>query len=111
MKGFSVFDCPLSIAAYQNIAKNTLEPSNIASTSDCFLINQYRNGRDSCGEHSDDEPEVDRFSPIITLSLVTQRYMLIREKGKAGNAISIHLQPGSVLDWAAEVCVRAMGAL
>ncbi|KAL5258492.1 hypothetical protein ACHWQZ_G009106 [Mnemiopsis leidyi] len=97
MKGHTVTDCPRVVSAFQNMAANILEPNNIAQSADCFLVNQYRNGRDSCGEHSDDEPEVDRFSPIITLSLGQQRFMLIREKGNPGNAVSVKLQPGSVL--------------
>ena len=97
MKGNSVTDCPRVVSAFQSMAGNILEPNNIAQSADCFLINQYRTGRDSCGEHSDDEPEVDRFSPIITLSLGQQRFMLIREKGNPGNAVSVRLLPGSVL--------------
>ena len=97
MKGNTVTDCPRVISAFQNMAVNILEPNNIAQSADCFLINQYRTGRDSCGEHSDDEPEVDRFSPIITLSLGQERFMLIREKGNPGNAVSVRLLPGSVL--------------
>ncbi|KAL5263170.1 hypothetical protein ACHWQZ_G008545 [Mnemiopsis leidyi] len=97
MKGNPVSDSPLVVAAYHHLANNVLDPNNIAITADCFLVNQYRTGRDSCGEHSDDEPEVDRFSPIITLSLGQQRFMLIRELGKHGNAIAVKLEPGSVL--------------
>ena len=97
MKGYPVTDCPRVVSAFQNIAANILEPNNIDQSADCFLINQYRSGRDSCGEHSDDEPEVDRYSPIITLSLGHQRVMLIREKGNPGNAIAVTLLPGSVL--------------
>ena len=93
MKGNPVTDCPHDVNAYQTIAHNILGPND----ADCFLINQYRSGRDSCGEHSDDEPEVDRFSPIITLSLGQQRYMLIRELGNRGNAVAVKLNPGSVL--------------
>lgn len=97
MKGNPVTDCPKVVSAYQNMAANILEPNNIDQSADCFLLNQYRTGRDSCGEHSDDEPEVDRCSPIITLSLGQQRFMLIREKGNRGNAVAVKLQPGSVL--------------
>ena len=97
MKGNAVSDSPSVVAAYHHLANNVLDPNNIATTADCFLVNKYRNGRDSCGEHSDDEPEVDRFSPIVTLSLGQQRFMLIRELGKQGNAIAVKLEPGSVL--------------
>ena len=68
MKGNAVSDCTSVVAAYHHLANNVLDPNNIATTADCFLVNQYRTGRDSCGEHSDDEPEVDRYSPIVTLS-------------------------------------------
>ena len=97
MKGYAVSDCPSVVAAYHHLANNVFDPNNIATTADCFLVNQYRTGRDSCGEHSDDEPEVDRYSPIVTLSLGQQRIMLIRELGKQGNAIAVKLKPGSVL--------------
>lgn len=92
----NIADVPLISAAYKHIASNFLAPKGIASNSDCFLINKYRNGRDSCGEHADNEPEVDQDSPIITLSLGETRYMQIRE-GAKGNAISVKLTPGSVL--------------
>ena len=97
MKGNSVSDCPRVIAAYKKIAENLLKPNGIIQTADCFLVNQYRTGRDSCGEHSDNEPEVSRSSPIVTLSLGQSRIMLIREMKNPGNAISVKLAPGSVL--------------
>jgi alkylated DNA repair dioxygenase AlkB len=97
MKAYPVPDSPRLIAAYQNIAENLLKPNKIDCSADSFLINQYRNGRDSCGEHSDNEPEVDLEKPIITLSLGQQRYMLIRDAKNPGNAISIRLKQGSVL--------------
>lgn len=56
MKANSVADCPRLTAAYQNIAENLLRPNNIDCSADCFLINKYRTGKDSCGEHSDNEP-------------------------------------------------------
>ncbi|XP_063687229.1 uncharacterized protein LOC134820655 [Bolinopsis microptera] len=97
MKANSVSQCPRLIAAYQNMAENLFTPNNIDCSSDCFLINQYRTGRDSCGEHSDNEPEVDLSKPVVTLSLGQQRCMLIREAKNPGNAITVKLDQGSVL--------------
>lgn len=97
MQANSISDVPNISIAYKHIAEKLLTPNGLASNSDCFLINKYRNGRDSCGEHSDNEPEVDQEYPIITLSLGQTRYMLIRELTNPGNAISIKLCPGSVL--------------
>ena len=97
MKANSVSECPRLIAAYQHMVENLFQPNNIDCSSDCFLINQYRTGRDSCGEHSDNEPEVDLSKPVVTLSLGQQRCMLIREAKNAGNAITIKLDQGSVL--------------
>ena len=97
MKANSVSQCPRLIAAYQNMAENLFRPNNIDCSSDCFLINQYRTGRDSCGEHSDNEPEVDLSKPVVTLSLGQQRCMLIREAQNPGNAITVKLDQGSVL--------------
>lgn len=93
----NILDVPNISATYKHIAEKLLTPSGITTNSDCFIINKYRNGRDSCGEHSDNEPEVDQDSPILTLSLGQTRYMLIREIAQPGNAISIKLSPGSVL--------------
>ncbi|XP_063673894.1 uncharacterized protein LOC134811101 [Bolinopsis microptera] len=97
MKANSVSECPRLVAAYQHMVENLFEPNNIDCSSDCFLINQYRTGRDSCGEHSDNEPEVDLSKPVVTLSLGQQRCMLIREAKNSGNAITIKLDQGSVL--------------
>ena len=97
MKAHEINDCPHIISAYQIIADQLLKSDNIAQSADCFLINQYRNGQDSCGEHCDDEPEVDLTSPIVTLSLGQDRHMLIRELSNPGNAITIKLEPDSVL--------------
>jgi len=97
MPAHSITDAPTITTAYKHICENFLAPNGIATNSDCFLINQYRTGKDSCGEHGDDEPIVDQASPIVTLSLGQERTMLIRESGNPGNAISVPLKSGSVL--------------
>ena len=97
MLAHSPTDAPSITTAYKYICENFLTPNDIAANSDCFLINQYRTGKDSCGEHGDDEPIVDQASPIVTLSLGQERTMLLRESAKPGNAVSVLLKPGSVL--------------
>lgn len=97
MRANKISDVPIISAAYKHISDSILKPNGIEDTSDCFLVNKYRDGKDSVGEHSDNEPEVDQTSPIITLSTGQTRTMLIREASKSGNAIAIRLKPGSVL--------------
>lgn len=96
MAAHDVASLPDASAVYRYIADNLLVPNGIANDADSFLINRYRNERDSCGEHSDNEPLIYQNSPIVTLSLGHPRVILIREKFKGGNAITITLSPGSV---------------
>ena len=79
MEAQGVSDCSQVLAAYKLIADNILVPNKIPANSDSFLINKYRTGKDSCGEHSDNELLIDQNFPIITLSLGYPRVMLIRE--------------------------------
>lgn len=96
MEAYNVTETPEILAAYKRIAEKILIPNSLTDTTDSFLINKYRNGRDSCGEHSDNEPIICQSSPIVTLSLGTPRYILLRESARPGNAITIKLKPGSV---------------
>lgn len=50
------------------------------STFNSVLLNQYRNGRDSIGWHSDDEPELGENPVIASVSLGAERVFCIREK-------------------------------
>lgn len=45
-----------------------------------LLLNLYRDGRDSMGWHSDDEPELDAHAPIASLSLGTTRTFRMRAR-------------------------------
>lgn len=48
------------------------------------LVNRYRDGRDSMGFHSDDEPELGRHPLIASLSFgVARRFVLEKKKGGA----------------------------
>lgn len=64
----------------------------------CFntcLANLYRDGRDSVGWHSDDEPEMG--DPVIaSVSLGAERDFLLRRKGES-RAVKVPLKHGSML--------------
>jgi alkylated DNA repair dioxygenase AlkB len=60
------------------------------------LANAYRDGRDSMGWHSDDEPELGRRPLVASISLGTERRFLVRKKG-ASRAAAIWLEGGSLL--------------
>jgi alkylated DNA repair dioxygenase AlkB len=54
----------------------------IASTEfNAVLVNRYRDGRDSMGFHSDDEPELGRHPVIASLSFGTARRFVLEKKG------------------------------
>ncbi|XP_063921945.1 DNA oxidative demethylase ALKBH2-like [Zophobas morio] len=69
------------------------------------LINKYRDGKDHIGEHKDNEAELDKNTPIASLSLGQQRVFVLkhqdtRKKGPAKRDIAkveVELQHGSLL--------------
>ncbi|KAL1490971.1 hypothetical protein ABEB36_011638 [Hypothenemus hampei] len=69
------------------------------------LINRYRNGNDHIGEHRDDEKELDKHTPITSLSFGQQRTFVLKHrdarlKGKLKRNIApvkMELEHGSVL--------------
>ena len=58
--------------------------TRIETAADCslnsVLLNQYRDGRDSMGWHSDDEPELGTNPTVASLSLGGSRRFLLRHK-------------------------------
>jgi alkylated DNA repair dioxygenase AlkB len=46
------------------------------------LMNLYRSGADSIGFHSDDEPEIEPESPIVSISLGSPRTFILKVKRK-----------------------------
>lgn len=67
-------------------------------TFNCVLLNLYRNGSDSNGWHSDDEPELGEQPVIASLSLgETRRFKLRHKYNKAIKGITINLNSGSLL--------------
>ncbi|XP_066253048.1 DNA oxidative demethylase ALKBH2-like [Euwallacea similis] len=69
------------------------------------LINRYKNGNDHIGEHRDDEKELDKHTPIASLSLGQERTFVLKHrdarlKGKLYRKIAsvkIQLEHGSLL--------------
>ena len=61
------------------------------------LLNYYRDGRDSNGWHSDDEPELGKNPVIASISLGGARDFRLRHKQGLQENVSIALEHGSLL--------------
>jgi alkylated DNA repair dioxygenase AlkB len=62
------------------------------------LLNLYRDGADSMGWHSDDEPELGERPVIASLSLgATRRFRLRHRRRKELEPVAIDLENGSLL--------------
>lgn len=61
------------------------------------LINYYRDGQDSMGWHSDDEPELGRNPLVASLNLGGTRRFDLRRKGTKGIEHSLQLGHGALL--------------
>jgi alkylated DNA repair dioxygenase AlkB len=61
------------------------------------LANLYRDGRDSVGWHSDDEPELGAAPVIASLSFGATRTFRLRSRATRENACSLDLTHGSLL--------------
>ncbi|RYV02419.1 2OG-Fe(II) oxygenase [Shewanella sp. OPT22] len=60
------------------------------------LVNRYRNGKDSMGWHSDDEPEISIGTDVISISLGASRGFVIKHK-ETGEKESFLLKSGDLL--------------
>lgn len=69
------------------------------------LVNAYRNGQDSMGWHSDDEPELGKAPTIASISLGAKRMFRIREKRGQGS-FGLILENGSLLLMSGEFQAR-----
>lgn len=61
------------------------------------LLNLYRNGQDSMGLHSDDEPELGPEPLIASLSLGAERRFVLRHKTLTDQRHTLTLAHGSLL--------------
>ncbi len=76
--------------------KHTLEQRTKHSFNS-VLLNYYRDGQDSNGWHSDDEPELG-FNPVIaSISLGASRDFKLRHKANKHNVQTLNLEHGSLL--------------
>lgn len=66
-------------------------------TFNAVLANRYRDGRDSMGWHSDDEPELGREPVIASLSLGAPRRFVFRHRFDHARRVEIELAHGSLL--------------
>lgn len=61
------------------------------------LINRYRNGADSMGWHSDDEPELGRDPAIASISLGARRRFVLRRRDDRRQKFEISPAHGSLI--------------
>jgi alkylated DNA repair dioxygenase AlkB len=66
------------------------------------LLNLYRDGRDSMGWHSDDEPELGRDPQIASVSLGARRRFRLQHRRRKSEVLSVDLGHGSLLLMAGE---------
>lgn len=67
------------------------------STFNSVLLNYYRNGLDSMGWHSDDEPELGVNPIIASLNLGAARKMQFRHRYQKEQKLELELSSGSLL--------------
>ncbi|WP_233243644.1 alpha-ketoglutarate-dependent dioxygenase AlkB family protein [Bacterioplanes sanyensis] len=79
------------------LALKAMLPPFGLSRCNSVLCNLYRSGQDSMGWHSDDEPELDTQSPIVSISLGCERDFAVRRRGETRMHSKLRLQHGSVL--------------
>lgn len=70
-------------------------PANIKFNS--VLLNYYRDGNDSMGWHSDDEPELGQNPVIASVNFGQERRFDFRNKGDHGKKYPVFLTNGSLL--------------
>jgi alkylated DNA repair dioxygenase AlkB len=61
------------------------------------LANLYRDGNDTMGWHSDDEPELGMQPIIASLSLGATRRFVLKSRGPGGERLELELPRGSLL--------------
>jgi len=61
------------------------------------LANLYRDGRDSMGWHSDDEPELGAQPAIASLSLGSTRRFVLKHRNDPSRKFALELPHGSLL--------------
>jgi len=89
-----------SLKSQVEASTSTMLGRSIAFNS--VLLNLYRNGQDSMGWHSDDEPELGMHPAIASLSLGATRQFALQHKRDKALKQKLHLTHGSLLVMAGE---------
>ena len=71
--------------------------AQLAAPFNAVLCNLYRDGRDSMGWHSDDEPDLGPEPVIASLSFGAVRRFRLRHRHDASRRLELDLAPGSLL--------------
>jgi alkylated DNA repair dioxygenase AlkB len=82
-------------ARVQSVANDLPEPMHFAINS--ALLNRYRNGDDSVGWHSDNEPELGPCPQIASLSLGASRRFVLKQRRNQNRKLELELTSGSLL--------------
>lgn len=72
-------------------------PGSVDFDINSALLNLYRNGDDSVGWHSDDEPELGPHPQIASLSLGASRRFVLKNRHNKSNKLELELNAGSLL--------------
>ncbi len=89
--------------------KNLVEKISGETYNSC-LLNLYHDGSESMGWHSDDEPEIERFSAIASISLGAERKFSFKHKSEKITE-SIMLENGSLLVMKGEIQQKWLHAI
>jgi len=86
-----------SIPFTKLLSKYLIFVNKLDNNSNMALVNWYNNGKEYIGWHSDDEKQIKKCTPIISITFGAERDFQIREKKNKKNKISIKLQNNSYL--------------
>jgi alkylated DNA repair dioxygenase AlkB len=86
---------PLPFSELQTMILQAVQAATGASFNS-VLLNYYRDGRDSMGMHSDDEPELGPAPVIASVSFGAERTFILRHKS-TGERLRLPLGDGSLL--------------
>jgi alkylated DNA repair dioxygenase AlkB len=87
----------------KNKIETQVTPSVFQANFNSVLLNLYRNGYDSMGFHSDDEPELDKNPIIASLNFGETRRFIFKRKDDKNEKYELLLTHGSLLIMAGEM--------
>ncbi|MEX1032225.1 MAG: alpha-ketoglutarate-dependent dioxygenase AlkB [Cellvibrionaceae bacterium] len=98
-KRFEALPWSESLASLRGRTQDTVDgfASAVEFRINSALLNLYRNGADSVGWHSDDEPELGPRPQIASVSLGASRRFVLKHRRDAANKLELILDSGSLL--------------